>query len=97
NSGHLQALNLWFPKIQQVLGNQDASPNVTARAVLMYDLILNKPLYEKNPRLRVPMASLTKIMTAIIALENPKPDDQYIVHGENLVGEDSMGLDAGEV
>lgn len=42
------------------------------------------------------MASLTKIMTAIIALENKKEDDTYIVNNEDLVGEDSMGLTAGE-
>jgi len=35
-------------------------------------------------------------MTAIIALENPKKDNQYLVEKDDLVGEDSMGLDAGE-
>ena len=43
------------------------------------------------------MASLTKVMTAIIALENPKPDDKYLVRNEYLVGESTMGLKAGEV
>jgi len=35
-------------------------------------------------------------MTAIIALEHPKEDDVYLVGQDALVGEDSMGLDAGE-
>ncbi len=35
-------------------------------------------------------------MTAIVALENPKKDDRYIVKPEDLVGEDSMGLTANE-
>ncbi|MCL4387463.1 serine hydrolase [Patescibacteria group bacterium] len=56
-----------------------------------------KTLYAKNIRQKLPLASLTKIMTAIIALENPKKDDRYIVKKEYLVGEDSMGLDAGEI
>jgi serine-type D-Ala-D-Ala carboxypeptidase (penicillin-binding protein 5/6) len=42
------------------------------------------------------MASLTKIMTAIVALEHQKTDDQYVVRQQSLVGEDSMGLSAGE-
>ena len=36
-------------------------------------------------------------MTAIIALENKDPDDIYRVSNEDLVGENSMGLEAGEV
>jgi D-alanyl-D-alanine carboxypeptidase (penicillin-binding protein 5/6) len=35
-------------------------------------------------------------MTAIIALENKKKDDVYIVSADDLVGEDSMGLEVGE-
>ena len=43
------------------------------------------------------MASLTKIMTAIVAIENRKEDDRYIVKESDLVGENSMGLSSGEV
>ena len=42
------------------------------------------------------MASLTKIMTAIVALENKRDDNTYIVSARALVGEDSMGLSPGE-
>ncbi|HSA83591.1 MAG TPA: serine hydrolase, partial [Patescibacteria group bacterium] len=72
-------------------------PVVTAKAVLMYDLTSEKALFEKNPKEKLPMASLTKVMTAIVSLENPREDNRYVVHGYNLVGEDSMGLSAGEV
>jgi D-alanyl-D-alanine carboxypeptidase len=43
------------------------------------------------------MASLTKIMTAIISLDNKRGDDRYVVKPQALVGEDSMGLSVGEV
>jgi D-alanyl-D-alanine carboxypeptidase len=69
----------------------------TAQSVLLFDLTTDKTLYERSPNARLPMASLTKIMTAIIALENPKSDDAYIVKGSDLVGEDSMGLSPGEI
>lgn len=90
-------LDLWMPFIQQTYGSGFDSSQLTAKSVLMYDLTANKVLFEKNAKDKLPMASLTKIMTAIISLENPKADDRYVVTAENLVGEDSMGLEAGEI
>lgn len=90
-------LDLWLPSIQKTQGSEISVPDHTAKAVLMYDLTTGRTLYQEHATKRMPMASLTKIMTAIIALENKRSDDRYIVHQENLVGEDSMGLDAGEV
>lgn len=85
------SLTFWDPSIGSV-GNLD----LTATSVLSYDLTTNTVLYAKNPTKELPMASLTKIMTAIIALENPKTPDSYLVSNRDLVGEDSMGLSAGE-
>lgn len=91
----VSTLDLWKPLIQEVLGSE-SPPQLTATAAFMYDLDDNKVLFDKDSKKRVPMASLTKVMTAIIALENRKSDDTYIVPGSALVGEDSMGLTAGE-
>ena len=71
--------------------------NLTAKSVLVYDFTADKVIFEKNVKDRMPMASLTKIMTAIISLENKRKDDRYEVKNDDLVGEDSMGLSAGEV
>lgn len=70
--------------------------SVSAEAVLMYDLAKKKTLYAKNQTKRLPMASLTKVMTAIVALEHRLSDDSYTVKKEALVGEDSMGATPGE-
>jgi serine-type D-Ala-D-Ala carboxypeptidase (penicillin-binding protein 5/6) len=43
------------------------------------------------------MASLTKIMTAMVAIDNRKEDDRYLVREGALVGENVMGLSSGEV
>lgn len=90
-------LDLWSPLLESVYGSEIKGPDITAKSALMYDLTVNKVLYEKNTKEKLPMASLTKIMTAIVSMENKRTDDKYIVRGENLVGEDSMGLSAGEV
>lgn len=89
-------LDLWRPFVDKAYGATSDSLTLTAHAALAYDLTTNQMLFEKNSHEHLPMASLTKIMTAIVALEHPKQDDRYIVRSENLVGEDSMGIQAGE-
>jgi len=89
-------LDFWTPVVAKTQGSSGNLPDLTAQSVLMYDLTGNKVLYEKDPNARRPMASLTKIMTAVIALESPKPDDRYQVTKDDIVGSDSMGVSAGE-
>jgi D-alanyl-D-alanine carboxypeptidase (penicillin-binding protein 5/6) len=90
-------LDLWTPFIQQTYGSGFDASQLTAKSALMYDLTTDKVIFEKNPKERLPMASITKIMTAIVSLENPRADDRYVVKSEHLVGEDSMGVEPGEV
>jgi serine-type D-Ala-D-Ala carboxypeptidase (penicillin-binding protein 5/6) len=45
------------------------------RAGLVFDLDTGEVLWRRRPVLEVPMASLTKIMTALLAVERGKPDD----------------------
>lgn len=96
NNKQVSDLTLWFPSLENIISAGFTKPDVTARSALVYDTTTKKVLYEKNPKKKLPMASLTKIMTAIIALENPKKDDKYAVGPKDLVGEDSMGLTAYE-
>lgn len=69
---------------------------LTAKSALIYDIDSKQVLFSKNPAEKLPMASLTKIMTAIVGLEYKRDDDTYLVDREALVGEDSMGLISGE-
>jgi len=90
-------LDFWSPVVQQIQGDEGSLPDLTAQSVLMYDLTENKIIYEKDPNVRRPMASLTKIMTAVIALDTPKPDDRYMVTKADIVTGDAMGVSPGEV
>lgn len=90
----VSSLDLWLPSLR---ADEPIKPLIAAKSALLYDLSTQKTLYALAPIHRLPMASLTKIMTAIIALENPKLGDQYVVPKEALVGEDSMGLNSGEI
>jgi D-alanyl-D-alanine carboxypeptidase (penicillin-binding protein 5/6) len=92
----VSTLNLWLPSLANKISANLKTPEISAQSALVFDTTTKKVLYSKNPKMKLPMASLTKIMTAIIALENKKKDDVYIVSADDLVGEDSMGLDVGE-
>ena len=95
-NNEVSSLSLWLPDLTNTVHASIKEPQVDGTSALVYDMTTKKFLYLKNPKKRLPMASLTKIMTAIIALENPKKDDKYTVTQADLVGEDSMGLSAGE-
>jgi D-alanyl-D-alanine carboxypeptidase len=46
------------------------------RAALVFDMKTGRVLYKRNPARRMPMASLTKIMTALIVVEQTRPRDR---------------------
>lgn len=66
--------NLWFPKGSFVSPRlRDLS--ITAKAAFFVETQSGEVLYEKNAREKLPIASLVKIMTAIVALESRQADD----------------------
>ena len=93
----VSTLNIWLPDFNSKSTVSIKMPEISARASLIYDLTTNKVIYQKNVKEKHPMASLTKIMTSIIALENQKKDDKYKVTKKDLIGEDSMGISQGEI
>ncbi|MCC7353608.1 MAG: D-alanyl-D-alanine carboxypeptidase [Anaerolineae bacterium] len=71
-------------------------PKPTAKAALLVDVDTKTILYERQMTLRLPQASTTKIMTAVLALEQGRLDDRVTVPA-NLEADGSlMGLQPGE-
>jgi len=95
-NNQVATINLWFPSFS-LFGININEPRISAKSAFIYDLSSEKTIYTKNPKEKLPMASLTKIMTAIVALENKKTEDNYVVSKNDLVGEDVMGLSENEV
>lgn len=50
-----------------------SGPKLLSSMVLIYDLDTHRPLYSKNPDSVTPIASITKLMTAMVVLDS-KPD-----------------------
>jgi D-alanyl-D-alanine carboxypeptidase (penicillin-binding protein 5/6) len=52
-----------------------ADPNPSALAALLMDADSGEVLFEKNPHLPLPMASTTKVMTALLGVERLRPHE----------------------
>lgn len=78
-----------------VLGKSDEVPVVSAQGVIAIDTESRVVLYEKNADLPMLPASTTKIMTALVAMEDYDLDEVLTVNGEWVEGQ-KMGLAKGE-
>lgn len=98
-------LNQWFPQNQPagrsgrqgVLGVFLGSPDITAEAALFLDTKSGEILYSKNIHQRLPIASLAKVMTVLVSLEQHSLQDKFSVSAEAASFEpDKMWLIANE-
>ena len=69
-----------------IIANADSTLNVSAKSACIIDADSKKVLYSKNASKRMPMASTTKVMTAIIALESNIPLNKVIVVPKEAIG-----------
>src|SRR5205814_84478 len=73
------------------------APPVLAKAVFLYDVTAGRVLYSWNARASLPMASTTKIMTALLALTYGHLDDWVTASpAAATIGESTMDLQQGE-
>jgi D-alanyl-D-alanine carboxypeptidase (penicillin-binding protein 5/6) len=72
-------------------------PQVAARAWLVQNAATGEVLAAHNETARVPVASITKLMTVLVALEHAKPKDVVTVPARPpSAGESTLDLQAGE-
>jgi len=73
------------------------APPLSASAYLVYDSDADRVLFAHNSTAAVPVASLTKLMTALLVLEAGDLQAEVIVEANDLVGGTSMQLIPGEL
>jgi len=76
-------------------------PQIRAASAILADLGTGRALYESDPDQRRPIASVTKIMTALLVLERTDPANVVTVSPEAAAGRtgggiSQLGLVAGE-
>lgn len=69
-----------------------ASTTIEAKAAYVYDLVDHKALYQKNESTALPLASLTKLMTAIIAVNTAPTSTIVTISPDNLKLDGDSGL-----
>ncbi len=76
----------------------DAAPSVSAKAYIVMDAASRTVVYEGNSRTELPMASTTKIMSALLCLESGDLDTEFTVDADAIrVEGSSMGLVEGDI
>ena len=69
---------------------------LTARAAVVWDIQKDIPLYALNEEVQLPLASLSKIMTAVLAEEELSPDALVEISDEAIRREGDSGFHTGE-
>ena len=72
--------------------------SVGARAAVVMEAQSGELLFAQEPHKRLPMASTTKIMTALLTLEQPGLDEEFVADPDAIrVEGSSMGLQEGDI
>jgi len=76
----------------------DSDLALTAQAALVFDLDNNRLVYAVNAEKRLPVASLTKLTTALLASRHLSPDQVIAVNEQNIanIASPRLGLVLGE-
>ena len=86
----------WSDEIVETT-NTSEEPKINSRAAVIYDRKAQKIIWGKKENERRPMASTTKIMTAIVVLENANLSDTVTVSKKaGGTGGSRLGLKAGD-
>lgn len=84
-------------QLRQIQQARIPPPDTSAVAVLVYDLDSGRELMTRAAQLPVSPASLAKLMTALLVLEQDRLSEPVTIQRADLVGEATMGLRQGEV
>src|SRR3989344_1274847 len=97
NSSQAYLLPISEPSYFPIYDPKTERPVIDAKAGLVYDTRSGRFLFAKNPRIKLPIASLTKILSATIVLENFNLKDVVVVPKEALkVDAEKQSLYLGE-
>ena len=70
NSSQAYLFPVSEPNYFPIYDSKTEKPLIDAKSALVYDTRSGRFLFAKNPRIKLPVASLTKILSAVVVLEN---------------------------
>lgn len=83
-------------QLRQIQRAHSPPPGISAVSVLVYDLESGRELMAKAAHLQVSPASLAKLMTALLVLEQDRLSERITIQSSDLIGGATMGLSAGD-
>ncbi len=72
------------------------APQIKAKSAYVYDIDSNTVLFEKNSSEVTYLASITKIMTAVVAKEDLSPDEDIVITSDSIIAPDYLQDSQGE-
>jgi len=78
------------------LPNTFAKVDLEAKSAVVWDVVSQKELFAKNPDMPLPLASLTKVMTAVTTDGKLNDNQQIKITKEDLLPEGDSGLVVGD-
>jgi len=84
------------PRIAQVIKYAPQQPIIEARAGLAMDFVSEKILFEKNKNAIMPLASITKIISALVVLDIAEQDEYVEISRNAILTPEPSSLIVGE-
>ena len=84
NSYQAYVLPISEPSYFPIYNSKIEKPLIDGKSGLVYDTRSGRFLFDKNSRIKLPIASLTKILSAVVVLENLNLKDAVLVPKEAL-------------
>jgi len=72
------------PNYIPIFDSSVSQPTIGAKSALVYDTRSSRFLYEKNRKIKLPIASLTKVLSAVVVLENLDLNDIVTISEESI-------------
>lgn len=92
--GAVKGIDTTLPTMAVPLVTQEFKEDLSARAYIVFEPKSGTIVLEKNSNTPLPPASITKLMTALVALDLYDPDDSLLV-GQNSAEGQSLDLQKG--
>src|SRR3989338_1907071 len=97
NSYQAYVLPISEPSYFPIYDPKTEKPIIDGKSGLVYDTRSGRVLFTKNPRIKLPVASLTKILSAVVVLENLDMKEAVVIPKEALkVDDEKQSLYLGE-
>lgn len=89
NSSQAYLFPVSEPSYFPIYDSKTEKPVLDAKSGLVYDTRSGRFLFAKNPRIKLPVASLTKILSAVVVLENINIQDIVVIPKEVIRVDDA--------